>query len=201
MNKILLDLPETIKTTRLNLQIPKAGMGDKLHAAMADGYKDCVKWLLWSKDLPSTEQVEQECREHHAKFILREFIRYLIINKETAEVVGATAFPITQLDWRVPQFGIAYFIRKNARFKGYATEAAHAMTLLAFRIFGAKKVQIHCDVENTSSIKVPLGLGYKLEYIQQGGFARYDGGLAELYTYSIFSEKELIFNSEVTWNI
>lgn len=200
MNKILLDLPETINTARLNLQVPKAAMGSKMHPAIVDGYEDYVKWLSWPTEIPTVEQVEQQCRENHAQFILKDFIRYAIFNKETNEIVGAAAFPVTQLDWRVPQFGIAYFIRKSARNKGYAIEAVHAMTLLAFRAMGARKVQIHCDAENTSSIKIPLALGYKFEYTQRGGFPRHDDELASLHTYSIFSESELIFDSTVAWN-
>jgi ribosomal-protein-serine acetyltransferase len=199
MNKILIDLPEKLETNRLILQIPKAGFGKKLHEAMADGYDDYVKWLLWPEEMPTIEQVEQQCREQHASFILRELIRYLIIDKDTNKVVGATAFPVTQLDWRVPQFGIAYFIRKTARSKGYAIEATHAMTLLAFRVMKARKVQITCDADNISSIKIPLGLGFNLEYTQRGGFPRADNVLVNLQTYSLFSESELIFNSKVYW--
>lgn len=60
--------------------------------------------------------LEEECRKHHSDFILREFIRYLIIDKE-----------------------------------------------------------------NIASIQIPIKLGFKLEYTQ-------DGQLAELQTYSLFSE-------------
>ena len=199
MDKILIDLPETIQTQRLILQIPKAGFGRKLHAAINDGYEDYIKWLHWSKAIPTAERLEQECREHHAKFILRELIRYLIIDKQSLEVLGATAFPIPQLIWQVPQFGISYFIRKSARAKGYATEAAHAMTLLAFRNLNAKKLEIHCEDDNTASKKIPSALGYKLEYNRRGGFPRADGMLANLQTYSIFSESDLIYDGKVEW--
>lgn len=191
MNKILLDLPELIETPRLKLQMPKAGFGEKLHAAIYDGYEEYMKWLNWSKNIPTTDAVEQDCRKHHAEFITIEFIRYLIVEKESEDVVGRCAFPPFQLNWEIPQFGIAYFIRKSKRSKGYATEASHAMTLLAFRVLNAKKVEIYCDAENEASNKIPLKLGFKFEYIQKGGWKRYDGELCNLKTYSIFSEKDL----------
>lgn len=191
MKPIMIDLPELIETPRLKLRMPKAGAGQKLHQAISDGYEDYVKWLNWSKNIPTAEVLEEECRRHHADFILREFIRYLIIEKETGEIVGRSAFPSFQASWLIPQFGISYFISKTKRAKGYATEAAHAMTLLAFRVFEAKKLEIYCDAENIASTKVPLKLGFKLEYVQKGGWPRYDEQLAELHTYSIFSEKDL----------
>lgn len=192
MNKILIDLPETIDTQRLILQIPKAGFGDKLHAAISDGYEDYVRWLNWPSNIPTSEAVEEECRKHMAEFILRDFIRYLIIDKTTNEVIGRCAFPSFQANWAIPQFGISYFIRQSQRAKGYATEAVHAMCELAFDILKAKKIEIYCDSENIASTKIPLKLGFKLEYTQKGGWPRADDKLAELRTYSIFSAKDLI---------
>jgi len=198
MSKLLINLPEFIQTPRLKLQMPKAGFGGNLHEAITDGYEDYVKWLNWPQSIPLAETLEEECRRHHADFILREFIRYLIIEKETDEIVGRCAFPSFQANWMIPQFGISYFIRKSKRTNGYATEAAHAMSLLAFKVFGAKKLEIYCDAENIASSKVPLKLGFKLEYVQKGGWPRYDGQLAELQTYSIFSENDLPY-LEVQW--
>lgn len=93
MNRILLDLPEIIETPRLKLQIPKAGFGEKLHEAISDGYEDYVRWLNWPTTTPSKEGIEEDCRKHHAEFILRDFIRYLIIDKANDNIMGRCAFP------------------------------------------------------------------------------------------------------------
>ncbi|MGD0466205.1 MAG: GNAT family N-acetyltransferase [Gammaproteobacteria bacterium] len=82
--------------------------------------------------------------------------------------------------------------------KGYATEAAHAMAILAFRILKSKKVEIYCDAENVASTPIPLKLGFKLEYVQKGGWPRIDDKLAKLKTYSIFHENDLP-KLEITW--
>lgn len=191
MNPILIDLPETIETTRLRLLMPKAGFGEKLHSALVDGYEDYVKWLSWPTTLPTISEVEEACRKHQAEFILREFIRYIIVDKANAQVIGRCAFPSAQSNWQVPQFGISYIIRASQRGKGYATEASHALALVAFKILKARKVEIYCDAENIASNKVPLKLNFQLEYTQKGGVPRYDGALTELHTYSLFSPDEL----------
>lgn len=198
MNRILIDLPEIVETPCLKLQMPKAGFGQKVHDAVNDGYEDYIRWLNWPSIPPTLESVEEECRKRHAEFILRDLIQYLVINKETEEVLGRCAFPPIQANWSIPQFGISYFIRKSQRSKGYASEAAHAMALIAFRVLKTKKVEIYCDTENIASTKVPLKLGFKLEYTQKGGWPRQDGNLAILQTYSIFSEEELP-KLEVKW--
>ncbi|MBY0280908.1 MAG: GNAT family N-acetyltransferase [Alphaproteobacteria bacterium] len=191
MNRLLINLPEVIDTPELILQMPKANFGEALHHAIVDGYEDYVKWLNWHSVPPTIETVEIECRKHHAEFILRDFIRYLIIDKQTSAIVGRCAFPSFQANWLIPQFGISYFIRKSHRSKGYATAAVHAMSTLAFRLLKAKKLEIYCDSENVASTKVPLKLGFQLEYTQKGGWPRQDGKLAELQTYSLFHEQDL----------
>lgn len=191
MSPILIDLPERIETSRLILQMPQAGYGERLHQAITDGYEDYVAWLNWTPLIPTVQSVEEECRCHHAEFILRDFIRYIIVEKSSNQVMGRCAFPSFQTNWLIPQFGISYFIRRSQRMKGYATEAVHAMTLLAFQVLGAKKVEIYCDAENVASTKVPHKLNFELEYTQKGGWPRQDGKLAELKTYSLFTEKKL----------
>lgn len=200
MNKIQIDLPELIETPRLKLQVPSAGFGQKLYQALSDGYEDGIKWLNWSDTMPTADMLEEECRIHHADFILRQFIRYLVIEKATNEVIGRCAFPAFQANWLIPQFGIAYFIRKSKRSKGYATEAVHAMSLLAFRVLKAKKLEIYCEAENIASKKIPLKLGFKHEYTQKGGWPRSDGKLAELQTYSLFCVGDLP-DLDVVWSV
>lgn len=192
MNPILTDIPEVIETPRLRLEVPKAGMGEKLHQAIVDGYDDYIKWLFWSPTIPTIESIEEECRKDHAAFILRNLIRYVIFDKPTGNVVGRCALNPSQASWIIPQFALSYFIRKSERRKGFATEATRALSLLAFDTLKAKKVEIYCDPENSASTRIPLKLNFKLEYIQQGGWPGQNGELGQLQTYSLFSKKMLI---------
>lgn len=188
---IMIDIPEMIETSRLSLHMPQAGWGAKLHEAIVDGYEDCIKWLNWAPSPPTVETVEEECRRHHADFILRDFIRYVIVEKKTGRVVGRCALPSQLIFWSIPQFGISYFIRRDARGLGYATEATRALTQLAFRTLGAKKVEVYCDSENYCSQNVPKKLGFRLECKKMGAFPRPGKIMPELHTYSLFSEAEL----------
>ncbi len=191
MNKLLLDIPKKISTSQLTLMMPQAGDGALLHQAIMDGYEDYVQWLNWPEKPPTIEEVEIDCRKHHADFILRECIRYLILDNTTNEILGRCAFPPHQVNWQIPQFGISYFIRQSQRARGFASTAAHMMAIVAFRYLHAKKVDIFCDTENIASTKIPLKLGFSLEYVQRGGWPRKDGQLAKLQTYAVFSEAEL----------
>lgn len=91
MKRILLDIPFVIETPRLLLQVPAAGWGKRVHEALLDGYNSYVTWLMWPSAPPTVQMVEEECRKNNADFLLREFIRYLIIEKQTGMVVGQQA--------------------------------------------------------------------------------------------------------------
>jgi RimJ/RimL family protein N-acetyltransferase len=188
---IFIDLPEVIETPRLQLQMPKAGYGQELHEAIIEGYADYIKWLNWPPTPPTPEGVEEDCRKHHAEFILRDSIRYIIIEKASNRIIGRCSFPPLQAVWSIPQFGISYFIRKNTRNQGFATETSHALAVLAFRVLEAQKVEIYCDAENIPSQKIPQKLGFTLECTKRGGWPRADNKLADLQTYALFSEKPL----------
>ena len=188
MNKILINLPESIESKNIILQMPKAGFGKKIHEVIIDGYDDYIKWLNWPDEIPTAEDVEIDCRKHHAEFITRENIRYIIIEKNSQKVVGRCAFPGFQANWLIPQFGISYFIGKRYRKRRYATKAVSEMAKIAFSILGAKKIEIFCDKENIPSTKVPQKLGFKLEYTTRGSWPKQDNTLAHLQCYSLFSK-------------
>lgn len=187
MYNILIDLPEIMESENLILQVPKQGFGKLMHHALIDGYDDYIKWLNFPTKKPSVTDVEIDCRKHHAEFILRTNIRYLIINKDN-QIVGRCSFPPIQANWHIPQFGISYFIAKQHRNKGYATEATAKMIEIALQYLKAKKIEIYCDSENIASNKVPQKLGFNLEYITRGVWHRNDGKLANLKCYALFAE-------------
>ncbi|MFN7365615.1 MAG: GNAT family N-acetyltransferase [Alphaproteobacteria bacterium] len=190
-DKLLLQIPERIEAGALELVIPQAGWGERVYAAVMDGYEDSVRWLRWPSTPPTPIGVEEECRRHHAAFILRECVRYVIVHKSTQTVVGRCAFAPSQTYWDIPQFGLCYFIRRTERGKGYATQASHALTLLAFETLQAKKVMIYCDEENHASLRVPQKLGFSLEFSEKGSWLREDGTLATLQAYSLFDRRAL----------
>lgn len=200
MTPLYIDLPEEIHTQNLTLQMPKAGFGAKLHEAILDGYEDYVKWLAWPETPPTAHDVEGDCRQHHAEFILRDFIRYIIVEKSSGDIVGRCAYPSFQVRWEIPQFGISYFTRKSARGKGYASEATHALAHLAFDLLKAKKIEICCDVRNEPSKAIPQKIGFELEYTQKGGWLSQDGELATFQNYALFSRDKLP-NWNVSWDI
>jgi RimJ/RimL family protein N-acetyltransferase len=58
---------------------------------------------------------------------------------------------------------IGYWIRADHLRQGYATEAAAALTRVAFEVDGIDRVEIHCSPKNLASAGVPRKLGFTHE--------------------------------------
>jgi ribosomal-protein-serine acetyltransferase len=188
---ILIDVPEEIITPRLTLKMPKAGYGEQLHQVIVKNYEDYVKWLNWPPQIPTQEDVEIDCRKHHSDFILRNYIRYLIIETKSNQIIGRCGYPNFQTNWSIPAFGISYFIGKDYRGNKYALEVAYTLAKLAFKELGARKVQIQVDATNSASKAIAEALGFELEAKQKGTWASYNENLAEIWTYACFDENTI----------
>jgi RimJ/RimL family protein N-acetyltransferase len=60
---------------------------------------------------------------------------------------------------------IGYWLTREAQGHGYATRAAHALTEAALALDDVRRVEIHCDVANVRSARIPDRLGYRMDRI------------------------------------
>jgi RimJ/RimL family protein N-acetyltransferase len=73
---------------------------------------------------------------------------------------------------------IGYWIARQARRKGYAAEATHALAEWAFGL-GATRVHLWVDVDNAASQAVARRAGFTREGVVRGALDRRDGSTAD----------------------
>jgi RimJ/RimL family protein N-acetyltransferase len=85
---------------------------------------------------------------------------YGVFSLDESEVIGGTG-----LHARVGEGGleIGYWIRASQAGQGFATEAAAALTAVAFRVCDVDRVEIRVDPGNEASLRIPAKLGFALE--------------------------------------
>lgn len=189
---LLLDLPLPIETEQLIIRPPQPGDGLGLHKVIHESYDELVRWLNWPPIPPTQRELEIESRQLWAKFILRQELRFILVEKTSNQIVGRMAFPPILTKWFLPIFGISYFIGRSYQGKGYGYEGAHALTLYAFKAMKAKKVTIKCDKDNVKSRGIPEALGFELEGIERGTWPHPDThGRTEIYNYCCFDPLNL----------
>jgi len=117
--------------------------------------------MLWAKNEP--EPLEQKVaflRKMRAKFDLDQDFVYGIFDRGERAVLGGCG-----LHPRVFEGGleIGYWIDARHLRRGYASEAAAALTKVALEALGMKRVEIHVDTRNLASQAVPRKLGFTHE--------------------------------------
>ncbi|WP_456278436.1 GNAT family N-acetyltransferase [Bacillus sp. AK128] len=184
MKPVLLDFPSEFTSERLLIRMPLPGDGKVVHDAVIASREELKPWLPFAQKDQTVEQVEENIREAHAKFLLREDLRLLVFDKKTGEFIASSG--LHRIDWDVPKFEIGYWIDRRYSGKGYMTEAVEAITRFSFDILKARRVEIRMDSRNERSRAIPERLGYVLEGILRNDDLAVDGsGIRDTCVYAM----------------
>jgi ribosomal-protein-serine acetyltransferase len=126
-----------------------------LHEAVLASLDELRPWMPWAANepLPLAERVDL-VTGWHALWDSGDRMCGMFVGDE---VVGGCG-----LHQRIGPGGqeIGYWVRTGRTGRGYATAAARALTDMAFTMPGVDRVEIHHDVANHASGRVPAKLGY-----------------------------------------
>jgi RimJ/RimL family protein N-acetyltransferase len=132
-----------------------------LSTAIAQSLDHLKVWMPWAHEEPKDLQQRIDwLREARGKFDLNQNFLYGIFNNDETLVLGGTGLH--------PRIGrsaleIGYWIHAHHVNQGLATEAAAALTRVAFEVNQISRVEIHCDPNNHKSASVPRKLGFTHE--------------------------------------
>jgi RimJ/RimL family protein N-acetyltransferase len=177
---ILLDLPMPIRTPRLLIRPRQIGEGAIVAQAINESVETLKPWMpfvQWLQKPMTAEDSELKCREALGNFILRKDFTLSIYTPDGKTFLGSTG--LHRAIWEVPSFHIGYWIHRDHERQGYATEAAHALTLYAFQVLKARRVELRCDALNLASLAVMKRLGYVQEGLFRGDSMNPNGELRD----------------------
>jgi len=132
----------------------------ELKAAIDGSLAELQRWMAWAKNEPSDLPViEERLARFHAEFQAGINWACGIFLRASGEVLGGASL--------LPRIGpgaleLGYWLRNECTGRGYASEAAAALTRVGLAMPGIERVEIRCDPENRPSAAVPVRLGYRL---------------------------------------
>jgi RimJ/RimL family protein N-acetyltransferase len=182
---VLLDLPTRIETERLVLRPPQAGDGERLHAAIVESLAELRRFLAnlpWVACEQTVASAEAYCRTAQSNFLARRDLPFLLIEKATGEVVGATGLHRTV--WTTPKTEIGYWGRASRARQGLVGEAVSAIVDYAFTHLRAVRIEIVTDEENAASRRVAERCHFTLEGILRHERRAPDGTLRNTCLYA-----------------
>ena len=176
-----------IHTPRLVLRCWDPADAPLLTAAITASLEHLRPWMPWAHHEPeSVEAKAQRMRRFRADFDSdRDFI-YGIFDADETEVIGGTGLH--------PRVGdgareIGYWIHAGHTGNGYATEAAAALTRVAFEVDRVQRVEIRCDPMNAQSATIPKKLGYRYDATLRERARTHDGEPRDTMIWSLLQEE------------
>lgn len=191
---ILMDFPDSFETERLFIRLPLPGDGEFIHEAIMESLDHLKPWMPWAQEPPTKEKSEINVRKAHCSFLARQDLRFHLFHKETKMFIGSSG--LHNIDWSVPKFEIGYWCRSSCVGNGYITESVRGLTVFAFEILGANRVEIRCDQKNRQSRRVAERLGFSLEGIFRNYRLTVNGELEDTCIYSMTPDEFRSMTSE-----
>lgn len=132
-----------------------------LKEAVDESLDELRPWMPWAADEPQPLEAKVKLlRTFRGKFDLGEDFVYGIFTLEEAAVLGGSGLH-TRRGEGVLEIG--YWIRTSHAGRGFATEAAAALTRVAIELSGVDRVEIRVDPANSASVAIPRRLGFREE--------------------------------------
>ncbi|MEX2282639.1 MAG: GNAT family N-acetyltransferase [Gemmatimonadota bacterium] len=147
-----------IPTPRLVLRRWRVSDAPMLAQAIAASIPELMRWTPWVlPGAPALTVLEERLGAFSEQFDRGEHFIYGMFDSAHSRVMGQAG-----LYSRVgpDALEIGYFVATPEAGKGFATEAAAALTRVGFEQCGVARIEIRCDPENAASNRIPERLGY-----------------------------------------
>ena len=172
-----------IQTPRLVIRCWDPADAPLLADAVTASVEHLRPWMPWAHEEPEELEVKvQRLRGFRSRFDADQDYIYAIFTPDEREVVGGTG-----LHKRVgaDALEMGYWISVRHVRRGYATEAAAALTRVAFQVHGVERMEIRCATDNVPSAAVPRRLGYTHDATLRANVRGVDGAMRDTMVWSL----------------
>ena len=175
-----------VHTQRLVIRCWEPADAALLSTAIAQSLEHLKAWLPWAHAEPKDlQQRVNWLRQSRGEFDLDQNFNYGIFNLDETQVLGGTGLH-TGIGNDALEIG--YWIHAHHLNQGLATEAAAALTKVAFTVNQVAQVEIHCDPTNLRSAAVPRKLGFTHEATLRKRVENHEGCKRDSMIWSLFLE-------------
>lgn len=153
--------PDQLETDRLIIRPVALDDGLMLNQAVGESFAELHPWMPWADKMPTIADSVEACRSMKVKWLLREELMLVFINKQTGEFIGCGGFH--HIIWSVPAMETGYWCRTKFYGQGFITEAVRELTRFVFDVWRVSRLAITCDELNERSWRVAERAGFGLE--------------------------------------
>lgn len=132
-----------------------------MQAAIEASLPELKRWMPWAHQPTTLEDRREYLEASIERFESAEELTYVLWSPDGRVLLGNSS--IHHLNWAVPKGEIGYWVATAQTGRGYAQEAAQALTALGLEHLGFHRLEIRCDARNERSARIPAALGYTLD--------------------------------------
>ena len=174
-----------VETQRLVIRCWTPEDAPKMRALLDESDEFLRPWIPFMTHEPRTLwETAEWIRGMRGDFDRDANYRYPIFSKNEEELLGETGL-YTRAGPGAREIG--YLLGKSAGGKGYAIEAAAAMTRIGFEVSAVDRIEIICAPENLASAVIPEKLGYTHEATLPRRFTDCDGVMRDSMVWTLFA--------------
>lgn len=177
-----------IRTERLLLREFRQDDFDDVHAYATQA--EVVRFMDWGPNSPEETQAFLDRSFEAQGRWPREDVNLAVEHVADSRVIGAIRLGVNAKPYE-DAADIGYSFNRNYWRQGIATEAARAMTDVAFRELGLHRVWAWCDVRNTGSYGVMEKLGMRREGTLREN-VRVKGEWRTTYLYAVLADEFIL---------
>lgn len=172
--------PYRLETERLVLRCWSPTDAPRWRALLDVSNEHLRPWIPFMKEEPrSLPATVDWLREQRARFDRDEAHRYPVFDADERVLLGEVC------KFGSPLREIGYLLGAGHEGLGYAAEASAALVRVAFEIERARRVLIHCAVENEASAAVARRLGFTLDATLPDELVDGEGRCHDMLCYSL----------------
>ena len=188
-HKLLLDIPESIETERLQLRCYQPGDGSWYHRMSLRNKEHLSRYEPDNAvmTINSEQDAEVTVREFALAWAGRRYFMLGAFLKTTGEFVAQVY--IGPMNWKLPEFQVGYIADAGHQGQGYVTEAVKAATRFIFEHLQARRISLECDEANVRSWKVAERCGFAREGRLRENKLNADGTISDTLYYGLLKSE------------
>ncbi|MEW5929317.1 MAG: GNAT family protein [Gemmatimonadota bacterium] len=175
-----------VHTPRLVVRCWEPRDAPLLSAAVEASLEHLRAWMPWAAAEPKDLETRiEDLRRFRGNFDLGVDLMYGIFDRPEARVLGGTGLHTRAGERRE----VGYWIHAGHVGRGLATEAAAALTRVAFEVERVRRLEIRCDPLNARSAAIPAKLGFRHEATLRGDALAPDGGPRDTMVWGLLADE------------
>lgn len=179
-----LTLPTRLDGPKVLLRTYLPSDGAALWAA-AEEARDCP-YLQWNRDVHTPADATALATRLATSSAERRSLRFAVCCRASGRLIGGAG--LVGVDWQLPAYNLAWWLRREAQGWGYATEAVRLVVDACFTNLDAMRVGAIIEASNLRSIGVAERVGLRREATIRNALLDKQGRPAAIVSYAVIRE-------------